>query len=209
MTLFLRLCGVAFLLACAVSCKVTNPSNQAIWMQTYQANTQQKQYRQLLIVAEGSMLNRSYIESVLWFVKPGLEKANLSCHYEFLGNPQKDDTQENLRRVIAANPADAMLHISPMGSAEYTKTGSSTGPDGTMYPSSVAMWRSQYLLELTEQQDQLVWEGRLTTNVQEYPRSIFPFISKKILAALKENLLLPDANATIAAADKAGKQGPE
>jgi len=66
------------------------------------------------------------------------------------------------------------------------------------YASSTSLQRAAYSFELTEVQDKLVWGGRLTTNIPEYPRSIYPVISKKILAELKENKLLPE----IAAAPK-------
>lgn len=161
-------------------------------METYQPNNRQKQYKNLLIVAEGSLLSRTYIENIVWAMKPGLEKANLSYHYEFLGNPERVSIENNLKRAMDANPSDALLHIRPMAAIGYTRSTNGAIPDGMPYASSTSLQRAAYSFELTEVQDKLVWGGRLTTNIPEYPRSIYPVISKKILAELKENKLLPE-----------------
>lgn len=161
-------------------------------METYQPNSRQKQYKNLLIVAEGSLLSRTYIENIVWAMKPGLEKANLSYHYEFLGNPERVSIENNLKRAMDANPSDALLHIRPMAAIGYTRSTTGSIPNGMPYASSTSLQRAAYSFELTEVKDKLVWGGRLTTNIPEYPRSIYPVISKKIIAELKENKLLPE-----------------
>jgi hypothetical protein len=165
-------------------------------METFQPNSQQKQYKNLLIVAEGSLLSRSYIENIVWAMKPGLEKAKLTYHYEFLGNPERVSIENNLKKAMAANPSDALLHIRPMAAVGYTRSTTASTPDGMPYTSPTSMLRAAYSFELTEVQDKLIWGGRLTTNIPEYPRSIYPVISKKIIAELKENKLLPEIAAT-------------
>ncbi|HEY8919770.1 MAG TPA: hypothetical protein VIM87_25195 [Chitinophaga sp.] len=190
--------AITLLIVCTVSCTVSERSNSKIRMETYQPNSRQKQYKNLLIVAEGSLLSRTYIENIVWAMKPGLEKANLSYHYEFLGNPERVSIENNLKRAMDANPSDALLHIRPMAAIGYTRSTNGAIPDGMPYASSTSLQRAAYSFELTEVQDKLIWGGRLTTNIPEYPRSIYPVISKKILAELKENKLLPE----IAAAAK-------
>ncbi|WP_217605542.1 hypothetical protein [Chitinophaga sp. GbtcB8] len=185
--------AITLLIVCTASCTVSQRSNSKIRMETYQPNRQQKKYKNLLIVAEGSLLSRTYIENIVWAMKPGLEKAKLSYHYEFLGNPERVSIENNLKRVMDANPSDALLHIRPMAAIGYTRsTTTSSTPNSMPYASSTSLLRAAYSFELTEVQDKLVWGGRLTTNIPEYPRSIYPVISKKIIAELKENKLLPE-----------------
>jgi hypothetical protein len=194
---FLCIIFAAFLISCTASKK-------NVAFVTNHPNSLQKTYKTLLIVGEGDVASRYDIENMATAIRTKLEKANIQCHYEFLGNPLKVNIEENLKKMVVDNKYDAFLRISPQDAHLKQVNRLPTGPyfTGTPAGNSVMHFDDgrvnrlilEYWLELTEIPGQVVWAGTLTTNTIGMPTSaLHATVSEKVVAALKENKLLPAA----------------
>jgi hypothetical protein len=154
-----------------------------------------KNYHKILIVTEGNMQSRMYVENLSAALGKALKEQHIECKYEFLGDRHKTDVAVALEKAKAWKP-DAVLRFVPSNATEhmgYRPVPAGTNVNnGVMYTDSAA---SLYLsndfdITLNDAGNDHVWSAKLSTVIETGQPSIYKRIGKMILTGLrKQNVL--------------------
>lgn len=156
-----------------------------------------KSYHKLLIVTEGNMQSRMYVENLSTELGKALKAQHIECKYEFLGDRLKDnvDTDAALAKAQAWGP-DAVLRFVPSSTTE--KMGYTYAPVGTSLnnrmgfsqPVAELYLSNAFDVTLFDTGDDHVWSAKLFTVIEAGRPTIYKRIGKMIITGLrKQNVL--------------------
>ncbi|SFF11024.1 hypothetical protein SAMN05518672_11715 [Chitinophaga sp. CF118] len=187
----LLLLSIAFIFS-----TVASAQRKTIKLETYKKNETVKQYKQLLITGEGGMQAKMYLNNLANELTEKLKEKNIQCHYEYLGDFHKVDTEEAFQRAKSGQ-YDAILRIVPYVSEEtmqkYVPTQDPLYPGVAINadPKYVNFLTNDFDLTLQENTGTVVWQGRLKTNIDPLARNIYKKIGVKIIQEFTKNLIIP------------------
>lgn len=156
-----------------------------------------KSYHKLLIVTEGNMQSRMYVENLSAELGKALKSLQIECKYQFLGDRLKDnaDTDAALEKAKAWAP-DAILRFVPSTTTEkmgYTYAPVMNSLNNSMRfssPSAELYLTNTFDVKLIDTEDDHVWSARLFTVIEAGRPTIFRRIGKMILAGLRKQHVL-------------------
>ncbi|MBW8686099.1 hypothetical protein [Chitinophaga rhizophila] len=156
-----------------------------------------KHYHKLLIVGEGNMQARMYVQSLSEQLSKALKKQEIECKYEYLGDSDKNNIAAALEKAKSWSP-DAILRFIPAQSSEQTKQhiiATENDPNNRMYR-YVDRSNSLYLTNafdiiLNDQADPRVWSARLSTVIEAGQPTIYKRISKMIITGMIKQNIFP------------------
>ncbi|MCF6401872.1 hypothetical protein L3C95_03245 [Chitinophaga filiformis] len=157
-----------------------------------------KHYRKILIVGEGSMQSRMYMDHLSVELIKELKAHNIDCKYEYLGDPHKLDTDEVLKKV-AAWPHDAVLRFSPLSASmdqqtNYISTAPQMGYNGVMSYTGGGTVSQMYLVDEFDitliEGPETIWSARLSTSIEMAKFTVYKRIRKVIFDDMKKQNVL-------------------
>ena|GEM_PF-3169920 len=186
---FLLFFPLAFSIAC---------SAQSIDINTIKSNDVVKQYKSLLITGQGNMQARMYMDNVSAQLIEGLKKKNIECHYEFLGDDTKTDTDEAFRKLNNGQ-YNAVLQLLPV---EFTERKRLINQNGVLLRSTSTFktpvkWSTTKLtndldLVITEKTDSIIiWQANLKTIINPTSKSTYREIRDQLFTTMEENKIIP------------------
>ncbi|SDF23548.1 hypothetical protein [Chitinophaga filiformis] len=157
-----------------------------------------KHYHKILIVGEGGMQSRMYMDHLSPELIKELKAHNIECKYEYLGDPHKVDTDYALKKAEAW-PHDAVLRFYPLAATEnlsthYINTAPMMTHTGAMSYTGSGSLNEYYLVDdfeifLTEGPE-TIWSARLSTSIEMGKNTVYKRIRKVILDDMaKQNVL--------------------
>lgn len=186
----MRLLILASALICVTACSAPHK----IMLDTYKKNETPKEYKEILITGEGGMQSKMYLQNLTNELSKQLLKKNIQCHYVYLGDPRKINTNEAFERAKAGQH-DAVIRMIPRVTEEITHKyiPYNAAPNASMNTETRYLNEhiNDFNLTLKEKTDVIIWEGHLKTDIDPVAKNIYKGISTKMLAVLAENLIVP------------------
>jgi hypothetical protein len=168
-----------------------------------------KHYHKILIVAEGSMQARMYMDNLSAELIKELKSQNIECKYEYLGDHHKTNTGIALEKAKAW-PHDAILQFFPLAtfervrSTEYNNGSTQAGTNnmsaaGDIGRSSGSVINNtvlqQYLVndfDITlAENSETIWSAKLHTVIEFGKITVYKRIRKVILTDMEKQNVLP------------------
>lgn len=168
-----------------------------------------KHYRKILIVGEGGMQARMYMDNLSAELIKELKSQNIECKYEYLGDHHKTDTDIALEKAKAW-PHDAVLRFSPLATFERVRTAnynnnstdvgvnnmSTTGMVGKTSGAVIGnTMLQQYLVndfDITlAENSETVWAAQLHSVIEFGKITVYKRIRKVILDDMEKQNVLP------------------
>lgn len=144
-----------------------------------------KHYHKILIVGEGGMQARMYMDNLSAELIKELKSQNIECKYEYLGDHHKTDTDIALEKAKAW-PHDAVLRFSPLATFESVRT--------TTYNNASSL-QQQFLVNdfdiLLAENSETVWSAQLHTIIEFGKITVYKRIRKVILDDMEKQNVLP------------------
>jgi hypothetical protein len=163
-------------------------------LDTYKKNEIPKEYKEILITGEGGMQSKMYLQNLTNELSKQLLKRNIQCHYVYLGDQRKLNTDEAFARAIAGQ-YDAVIRMVPGATEEVTHKYNpyNSAPNASLNIDTryINEHINDFDLSLKEKTGTVIWEGRLKTDIDPVARNVYKGISDKVLAVLTENLIIP------------------
>jgi hypothetical protein len=185
----MRLLILASALICVTACSAPHK----IMLETYKKNETLKEYKEILITGEGGMQSKMYLQNLTNELGKQLLKKNIQCHYVYLGDPRKVNTNEAFESAKAGQ-YDAVIRMIPQVTEEITHKyiPYNAAPNASVIDTRYLNEHiNDFNLTLKEKTDVIIWEGRLKTDIDPVAKNIYKGISKRVLAVLAENLIVP------------------
>ncbi|PSL35516.1 hypothetical protein [Chitinophaga ginsengisoli] len=156
-----------------------------------------KHYQKILIVGEGGMQARMYMDNLSAELIKALKSQNIECKYEYLGDQHKVDTDITLKKA-ASWPHDAVLRFSPLTAFERSQVHVNNAPvmgsNGTSYV-PVTSEMQQFLVndfDITlNEGTETIWSARLLTVIEFGKLTVYRRIRKVILDDMEKQNVLP------------------
>ncbi|SFF11046.1 hypothetical protein SAMN05518672_11716 [Chitinophaga sp. CF118] len=191
MRFFIPVIAVAF----STTCYAQQPS---INISTVKSNDVAKQYKSLLITGEGNMQARMYMDNVSSLLIEDLKKRNIECHYEYLGDDTKTDTDEAFRKLNNSS-YNAVLQMMPIELSEKKRLINQNGLllRTTSNFKTPVKWSTTRMtndidLIITEKSDSIiVWQANLKTIIKPTSKSIYREICDQVLTTMEQNKIIP------------------
>jgi len=158
-----------------------------------------KHYHKILIVGEGGMQSRMYMDHLSPELIKELKAHNIECKYEYLGDPHKVNTDYALKKAETW-PHDAVLRFYPLAAAEdyqthYISSAPVMTSNGTMAYTGSGSATQYYLVDdfeiLLIEGPETIWSARLSTSIEMGKNTVYKRIRKVILDDMaKQNVLI-------------------
>lgn len=172
---------------------------QSLRMETYKTNEVDKHYKKLLIVGEGNMQAKMYLQALSNELIKSFAKKNIDCHYEYLGDYYKTNTEDSFEKVDK-NQYDAVLRMMPRVLKEkiYVTPVYQSPPAGQhsnvrpIYSGTVKKMRrhvDDFDLTLSES-DSTIWKANLRAFIDPTSKKIYRDLRVKIMSVLEENKIV-------------------
>jgi len=144
------------------------------------------------------MQARMYMDNVSAQLIEGLKKKNIECHYEFLGDDTKTDTDEAFRKLNNGQ-YNAVLQLLPV---EFTERKRLINQNGVLLRSTSTFktpvkWSTTKLtndldLVITEKTDSIIiWQANLKTIINPTSKSTYREIRDQLFTTMEENKIIP------------------
>lgn len=155
-----------------------------------------KHYQKILIVGEGGLQARMYMDNLTTELIKALKTRHIECKYEYLGDVNKVNTDEALKKALAW-PHDAVLRFFPVSTSEKARVrATSVAPmaGGGYIPSGMGI--QQFLVndfDITlNEGSETVWSAQLFTSIEFGKITVYRRIRKVILDDMARQNVLPD-----------------
>jgi hypothetical protein len=163
-------------------------------------NTEIKKFNKILLIGEGNMASRFFLENLSEKIMEKLKKLNIECDYKFI-EPTKAkieirnymdkkykgyiyfNPQEYSKAVMIANSDDFNIVIPPL-----TTHSNASIRLGNM------IFKERYEIFFFENSasDDSIWNAELEVNFDFSEERIYKKITRKLILALKNNYLISD-----------------
>ena len=170
---------------------------QTMVMNTTKSNEVVKQYKTLLITGEGNMQAKMYFQNVNDKLVTALAKKNIQAHYEYLGDYNKINTENALKRLNSSQ-YDAVIRMMPKELAEKRYMINQNGAllRGNKMFKSPKKWSATRLVNdidiaIIENPENIIWQANLRTFIKPTSRTIYYEIRDKLITTMAENNIIP------------------
>ncbi|SHM47258.1 hypothetical protein [Chitinophaga sp. CF418] len=146
-----------------------------------------KHYQKILIVGEGGMQARMYMDNLSVELIKELKSQNIECKYEYLGDHHKVDTDLALKKAEAW-PHDAVLRFSPLTAFERDAARLNNFEPVT---SNIQQFLVNDFDITLNEGTETIWSARLQTTIEFGKLTVYKRIRKVILDDMEKQNVLP------------------
>jgi hypothetical protein len=190
-----------YLLPILVILNCSMNANAQSWKITeIKKNTEIKKFNKILLIGEGNMASRFFLENLSEKIMEKLIKLNIECDYKFI-EPTKAkieirnymdkkykgyiyfNPQEYSKAVMIANSDDFNIVIPPL----TTRSNASIRLGNMIFKERYEI----FFFENSESDDS-IWNAELEVNFDFSEERIYKKITRKLILALKNNYLISD-----------------
>lgn len=163
-------------------------AQKRIFLRSYEKELDSvRHYQRLLIVGEGGMQARMYMDNLSAELIKEFKSRHIECKYEYLGDHHKVDTDLILKKAEAW-PHDAVLRFSPLTAFERDATRLNNFEP---YTSNVQQFLVNDFDVTLNEGTRTIWYARLETTIEFGKLTVYKRIRKVILDDLEKQNVLP------------------